>query len=61
MHFEEIAMEILEEAGLLAQRAAEGVECVCDRGQALSKGKDGFVPKPVEMNKLFETLAGIIM
>ena len=31
-----------------------------DRRKALDKGMDGFVPKPVEMNKLFETLTMII-
>lgn len=110
----EIAMEILGEAGLLVERAADGVECVSmlyreapqyydailmdiqmpdldgymatekirrlndpqksnipiiamtanafkeDRKKALDKGMDGFVPKPVEMNKLFETLAGVM-
>ena len=34
--------------------------CEEDRKKALDKGMDGFVPKPVEMNKLFETLAGIM-
>lgn len=110
----EIAMEILGEAGLLVERAADGVECVSmlyraepyyydvilmdiqmpnldgymatekirklnnpeksgipiiamtanafeeDRKKALDKGMNGFVSKPVEMNKLFEALAGII-
>lgn len=110
----EIAMELLEEAGLLVERAADGVECVSmlyraaphyydailmdiqmpnldgymatekirklnnpeksdipiiamtanafeeDRKKALDSGMDGFVSKPVEMNRLFETLAEII-
>ncbi|MGN1231431.1 MAG: ATP-binding protein [Anaerotignum sp.] len=31
-----------------------------DRKKALAKGMDGFVSKPVEMNKLFETLLGVM-
>lgn len=31
-----------------------------DRRKALEKGMNGFVSKPVEINKLFETLAEII-
>lgn len=31
-----------------------------DRKKAMEKGMDGFVSKPVEMNKLFETLAKIM-
>ena len=110
----EIAMEILGAAGLLVERAADGVECISmlcgaqahyydailmdiqmpnldgymatekirklsdpeksgipiiamtanafeeDRRKAMDKGMDGFVSKPVEMNNLFETLAGIM-
>ena len=110
----EIAMEILGEAGLFVERAADGVECVSmlcreeshyydvilmdiqmpnldgymatekirmlndtekagipiiamtanafeeDRRKALEKGMNGFVSKPVEIKKLFETLAEII-
>ena len=110
----EIAIEILGEAGLFVERAADGVECISmlcrkeshyydvilmdiqmpnldgymatekirmlndtekavipiiamtanafeeDRRKALEKGMNGFVSKPVEINKLFETLAEII-
>ena len=110
----EIVLEILGEAGLLVERAADGVECVSmicrtepyyydailmdiqmpnldgymatekirrlnvpgrsdipiiamtanafeeDRRKALDKGMDGFVSKPVEINKLFEALAVVL-